>query len=178
MCLVGAHAKPSLFAFPSYYEQLASASAPSHNYVHSVKSQFHAQDELGQYAYGYNDGLSSKVESKTADGITQGSYAYVDSNGILQNVNYISDDVNGFRVSASNLPSGPGYQYPLAHDHLHTTAVIAHQPPTQVSLRHILQWRNQEGGGYRAKAPPPDRSKPQKNCGTKALESKKKIKNT
>lgn len=137
MWLAGAsvYAKPSLFTFPTYYEQLAAAAAPRHNLLHSVKSQFHAQDELGQYTYGYNDGLSSKVESKTADGITQGSYAYVDSNGILQNVNYISDDVNGFRVSASNLPTAHGYQYPVVHqDAAATAAVIAHENPTQVNF--------------------------------------------
>lgn len=76
--------------------------------------------------YGYNDGLSSKVESKTADGITQGSYAYVDSNGILQNVNYVSDDLNGFRVSASNLPVAPSYQFPIQQD------VLRPENPTQV----------------------------------------------
>ncbi|XP_065211221.1 uncharacterized protein LOC135839221 isoform X2 [Planococcus citri] len=81
------------------------------NLFHSIKSQFHAQDEYGQYSYGYNDGLSSKVESKTADGITHGSYSYVDSNGIVQKVNYVSDDVNGFRVSGSNIPAQPSYQY-------------------------------------------------------------------
>jgi len=31
----------------------------------------------------------------------------VDSNGILQNVNYEADSVNGFRVAATNLPVGP-----------------------------------------------------------------------
>lgn len=126
MCLGVASAKPSLYhAFPAYYEQLA---APRTNLLHSIKSQFHTQDELGQYMYGYNDGLSSKVESKTADGITQGSYAYVDSNGIIQNVNYISDDLNGFRVSASNLPVAPSYQFPVQQEEV----VLAPQNPTQV----------------------------------------------
>ena len=67
-------------------------------------SQHHAQDELGQYEYGYNTGSTAKHELKTADGITRGSYSFVDANGILQTTNYISDDVFGFRVAATNLP--------------------------------------------------------------------------
>lgn len=72
-----------------------------------VSSQYHAQDEYGQYSYGYVGPLSSKAESKTADGITRGGYSYIDANGILQTVHYVSDPVNGFRVAASNLPVGP-----------------------------------------------------------------------
>lgn len=88
-------------------------------------SQYHAQDELGQYQYGYNNPLSSKNEIKTFDGITRGSYSYLDSEGIcahlprefypkinwiffffsgeIQTVNYVSDAL-GFRVVATNLP--------------------------------------------------------------------------
>ena len=40
---------------------------------------------------------------KSADGVTRGSYSYVDANGLLQTVNYISDAM-GFRVAATNLP--------------------------------------------------------------------------
>jgi hypothetical protein len=70
----------------------------------SLSVQYHAQDGLGQYAYGYSGGQSAKAESKTADGITRGSYSYIDSNGIIQGVNYVSDPVHGFRVAATNLP--------------------------------------------------------------------------
>merc|ERR1711994_1128904 len=69
-------------------------------------SQFHAQSELGEYNYGYVNGESSKQEFKTADGIVQGTYSYVDANGILQTVNYISD-AEGFKVAATNLPKAP-----------------------------------------------------------------------
>lgn len=70
----------------------------------AVSSQYHAQDALGQYSYGYSGGPSSKVETKTADGITRGGYSYIDSNGLVQSANYVSDPVNGFRVAATNLP--------------------------------------------------------------------------
>lgn len=72
-----------------------------------ISSQYHNQDDYGQYSYGYVEPLSSKAESRTADGITRGGYSYIDANGILQTVHYISDPVNGFRVAATNLPVGP-----------------------------------------------------------------------
>jgi hypothetical protein len=66
-------------------------------------TQFHAQDEFGQYNYGYANPTQTKSEVKTADGVTRGSYSYIDANGIVQTVNYISDAM-GFRVAATNLP--------------------------------------------------------------------------
>lgn len=68
-----------------------------------ASSQFHTQDNLGQYSYGYTDEHSSKIEVKTLDGITRGGYNYIDAEGKLQSVQYISD-ANGFRVHATNLP--------------------------------------------------------------------------
>merc|ERR1712223_1762409 len=70
-------------------------------------SQFHAQDEFGQFSFGHQDINSAKVESRDAFGNVRGSYQYVDANGIIQTVNYIADPVNGFRVEATNLPVGP-----------------------------------------------------------------------
>lgn len=72
-----------------------------------VLSQYHSQDTLGQYSYGYNGGNSAKVESKSIDGITRGSYSYVDAEGRLQTVEYTADAVNGFRAAATNLPKAP-----------------------------------------------------------------------
>merc|ERR1712223_34880 len=70
-------------------------------------SQFHAQDEFGQFSFGYENINSAKTETKDAFGVTRGSYQYVDANGILQTVNYIADDVNGFRVAGTNIPTAP-----------------------------------------------------------------------
>merc|ERR1711862_1023904 len=67
-------------------------------------SQFHAQDEFGQFNFGYQNINSNKQESRNAFGVTRGSYQYMDANGILQTTHYISDPVNGFRVAATNLP--------------------------------------------------------------------------
>merc|ERR1712168_132298 len=72
------------------------AAAPSH--------QFHAQDEFGQFSFGHAGGPSARTEARNAYGMTTGSYQYVDANGLVQTVNYIADDVNGFRVQGTNLP--------------------------------------------------------------------------
>merc|ERR1712083_103458 len=72
------------------------AAAPSH--------QFHAQDEFGQFSFGHAGGPSARTEARNAYGVTTGSYQYVDANGLVQTVNYIAHDVNGFRVPGTNLP--------------------------------------------------------------------------
>jgi len=70
-------------------------------------TQFHAQDEFGQFSFGHAGGPSARTEARNAYGVTTGSYQYVDANGLLQTVNYIADPVNGFRVAGTNLPVGP-----------------------------------------------------------------------
>jgi len=75
--------------------------------VEPPSSQFHAQDEFGQFSFGYQNINSAKTETKDAFGVTRGSYQYVDANGVLQTVNYIADDVNGFRVAGTNIPVAP-----------------------------------------------------------------------
>nr|ADD37964.1 Cuticle protein 7 [Lepeophtheirus salmonis] len=73
--------------------------------------QFHAQNEFGEYKYGFSNPTASKNEIKV-DGIVRGSYSYIDANGEFQITNYISDAL-GFRVSSSNLPA-PLNDVPLA----------------------------------------------------------------
>lgn len=70
-------------------------------------SQVRIQDELGQYHFEHAGGPNSRSETRTADGVTRGGYSYVDGNGLVQSAAYVSDPVNGFRVAATNLPSGP-----------------------------------------------------------------------
>lgn len=86
---------------------VASASPAIFAAQSQVRSQYHSQDGLGQYNYGYNGDLSAKVESRSLDGVTRGSYNYVDANGQLQTVEYTADDQNGFRVLSTNLPRAP-----------------------------------------------------------------------
>merc|ERR1712025_1055159 len=87
----------------------APAAAPLAVAPHSApSSQFHAQDEFGQFSFGYENINSRKTETKDAFGVTRGSYQYVDANGVLQTVNYVADPVNGFRVAGTNIPVAPG----------------------------------------------------------------------
>merc|ERR1712190_462707 len=87
--------------------RLAPAPAPIPVPLAAPSSQFHAQDEFGQFSFGYENINSAKTETKDAFGVTRGSYQYVDANGLVQTVNYIADDVNGFRVAGTNIPTAP-----------------------------------------------------------------------
>ncbi|XP_025203063.1 LOW QUALITY PROTEIN: lysine-rich arabinogalactan protein 19-like [Melanaphis sacchari] len=96
----------SLLLFAAAVVAVVSGSAVYPAVHHApVTTQYHSQDELGQYAYGYSGGPSSKHEQRTADGVTSGGYSYVDANGLVQSLAYVSDPVNGFRVSGTNLPA-------------------------------------------------------------------------
>merc|ERR1712018_33643 len=90
-------------AAPAVVEAAAPAVVAAPTAVDGANSQFHAQDDLGQYNYGFANPTQTKQEVKTADGVTRGGYSYIDANGIVQTVNYISDAM-GFRVAATNLP--------------------------------------------------------------------------
>lgn len=58
---------------------------------------------VGVHAYSYAGGPSAKEEVRGLDGVTRGSYSYIDAHGILQSVFYVADE-GGFRVAATNLP--------------------------------------------------------------------------
>merc|ERR1711997_1083548 len=92
---------------PLFQEPQLLAPAPIPAPIQAPSSQFHAQDEFGQFSFGYENINSAKTETKDAFGVTRGSYQYVDANGIVQTVNYIADDINGFRVAGTNIPVAP-----------------------------------------------------------------------
>ncbi|KAK3914998.1 Cuticle protein 6 [Frankliniella fusca] len=111
--------------------------------VADIHSQYHAQDEAGQYSYGYNGGLSTKNEEKTVDGVTRGAFSYVDSNGVVQSRSYVADAL-GFRVAATDLPVGPApaghvvaAAAPVAtvYSAAAPVAVRAHHVPAQVVVK-------------------------------------------
>lgn len=58
----------------------------------------------GLHAYSYAGGPSAKEEVRGLDGVTRGSYSYLDARGVLQSVFYVADR-DGFRVAATNLPT-------------------------------------------------------------------------
>ena len=70
-----------------------------------TSSQFQAQDEAGNIAYGYQNINSAKQERGNTYGGVEGSYSYVDEAGV-HTVNYVADDL-GFRVIGDNLPVAP-----------------------------------------------------------------------
>ncbi|ALC43973.1 Cpr72Eb [Drosophila busckii] len=69
-------------------------------------NQYHSQDELGQYYYGYSSPHASKHEARTADGVTHGAYSYVDAHGQHQHVAYKADAA-GFQLTANSLKQQP-----------------------------------------------------------------------
>merc|ERR1712002_782972 len=71
----------------------------------STSSQFQAQDEFGNLAYGYQNVNSAKQERGNTYGGVEGSCTYVDEAGV-HTVNYVADDL-GFRVVGDNLPVAP-----------------------------------------------------------------------
>ena len=60
--------------------------------------QYHVQTQDGHYEYGYSTKNSAKYEIKTKDGITRGSYSYIDPTSVLRVTNYVSDTFNGYRA--------------------------------------------------------------------------------
>merc|ERR1712183_595321 len=88
-----------------------------------VSSQFQAQDEFGNLAYGYQNINSAKQEQGNALGGVTGSYTYADEAGV-HTVNYVADDF-GFRVASDNLPVAPVYNAALPVAPVHAAAYAA-----------------------------------------------------
>lgn len=124
-CLVAlARATPGYLGATTYAAGLGIApfAAPLAAIPGSISTQYHAQDELGQYSYGYSGGPSAKQEVRAVDGSVAGAYSYVDAHGLVQSAQYASDPINGFRVAATNDPS------PAASLALHAPKVVAAVP--------------------------------------------------
>merc|ERR1711955_113803 len=99
---------PAVAAAPAAYAAapVAVAAAPLAAPVAGpVSSQFQAQDEFGNLAYGYQNINSAKQEQGNTYGGVTGSYTYADEAGV-HTVNYVADDF-GFRVAGDALPVAP-----------------------------------------------------------------------
>ena len=58
-----------------------------------VSQQYHSQDEVGNYAYGYVNENSEKHEASDArSGMVKGHYVYVDGHGLNRRVDYVADN--------------------------------------------------------------------------------------
>merc|ERR1712165_440042 len=91
-----------------------------------VSSQFQAQDEFGNLAYGYQNINSAKQEQGNALGGVTGSYTYADEAGV-HTVNYVADDF-GFRVASDNLPVAPVHNAALPIAPVHAAAPVVDTP--------------------------------------------------
>merc|ERR1712018_449967 len=91
-----------------------------------VSSQFQAQDEFGNLAYGYQNINSAKQEQGNTYGGVTGSYTYADEAGV-HTVNYVADDF-GFRVAVDNLPVAPVYNAALPVAPVHNAAPVVDIP--------------------------------------------------
>merc|ERR1712106_748589 len=113
---------PALAAAPVAYAA-APIAAPI---AGPVSSQFQAQDEFGNVAYGYQNINSAKQEQGNAYGGVTGSYTYADEDGV-HTVNYVADDF-GFRVAGDNLPVAPVYNAALPVAPVHIAAPVVDTP--------------------------------------------------
>jgi len=68
--------------------------------AHTGPSQYHLQDEFGNFEYAYANQESEKME-KGNDLSVRGQYAYIMSDGVLRRVDYIADN-SGFHVLQDN----------------------------------------------------------------------------
>merc|ERR1712042_206813 len=72
------------------------------------KSQYHSQDELGQFSFGHISADRAHHQVRDFTGAVQGSYTYIDADGEQVVAHYIADS-NGFRVSSNALPVAPTF---------------------------------------------------------------------
>merc|ERR1712055_292197 len=126
-----AYAAASVAAAPVAYAAAPVAAAPvayaaapiAAPIAGPVSSQFQAQDEFGNLAYGYQNINSAKQEQGNAYGGVTGSYTYADEAGV-HTVNYVADDF-GLRVASDNLPVAPVYNAALPVAPVHAAAPVA-----------------------------------------------------
>lgn len=70
------------------------------------KTQYHAQDALGQAAYGHAEAFQAHNAVQDAAGNKVGSYSYVAPDGQVIATNYVADAL-GYRVASNAVPVGP-----------------------------------------------------------------------
>lgn len=65
-----------------------------------------SQDTAGNYDLEYNTAEGSRREVNN-NGVVTGSYSYIDSNGVLQTVNYSAGPQGFVILDGSNVPANP-----------------------------------------------------------------------
>lgn len=72
------------------------------------KTQYHSQDELGQFAFGHASAGQTHSATRDYTGAVRGSYTYINDEGEEIVAHYIADQ-GGFRVSSNALPVAPTF---------------------------------------------------------------------
>ncbi|XP_059484252.1 cuticle protein 19.8-like [Neocloeon triangulifer] len=101
-----AYSAPAYAAYAAAPAVTTYAAAPVAVAPVATKTQYHAQDELGQASYGYAHPGQVHNAVRDAFGNVAGSYSYVDPNGKVVKTDYIADAA-GFRVASNALPEAP-----------------------------------------------------------------------
>ncbi|CAL4059565.1 unnamed protein product [Meganyctiphanes norvegica] len=73
-----------------------------------IASQYHTQDEFGQFTFGHASLGQAHQQTRDFTGAVRGSYTYVDPEGEQVVAHYIAD-AGGFRVSSNALPVAPTF---------------------------------------------------------------------
>lgn len=116
-------------------------------------SSYFSQDGLGQYTYGYSGGPSTKTETKTLDGVIRGSYSYLDDNGNLQRVDYIADDVGGYRAAASAFPTLSNSQQALRIKQVEDTPEVQLAKLEHLAAHRKAQYKYASNNGWKVVGP-------------------------
>lgn len=103
-------------------------------------------DVDGSYTFTYASEDSSKTETRTPDGAIRGAFSYIDSDGVLQKVQYLADD-NGFQAYGTNLPVGSTVPVKETKEVLEATAdhfarVDEHQKKVAVAARLHAEFKS------------------------------------
>ncbi|CAL4102791.1 unnamed protein product [Meganyctiphanes norvegica] len=69
-----------------------------------VGGKFHAQDEMGQYAFGHYGGPNTRVETRDYLGRVTGSFSYINPEGDVHVRKYAAAPGMGFKVAGSDIP--------------------------------------------------------------------------
>lgn len=72
------------------------------------KTQYHSQDELGQFAFGHASAGQAHSATRDYTGAVRGSYTYINAEGKEVVAHYIAD-AGGFRISSNALPVAPTF---------------------------------------------------------------------
>jgi len=73
-----------------------------------LASQYHSQDEFGQFTFGHASLGQAHQQTRDFTGAVRGSYTYVNPDGEQVVAHYIAD-AGGFRVSSNALPVAPTF---------------------------------------------------------------------